>query len=75
MEINEFVRDFEMQMDDLTPGSLTSSTEFKRLDSWDSMNVLVVIAMVDKKYNKQLNTRDFEQSDTLEDLFRVVKGK
>jgi acyl carrier protein len=75
MELSEFVAAFESELEDVQPGSLTALSRFKELDVWDSMVMLSVIAMIDRKYNKQISGKDLESADTLESLFERIKTK
>lgn len=71
MDLQEFVSKFFDCLDDVS--AIDSSTEFKYLDSWSSMNALAVIAMVDANYGVQIDGDDIRKADTIEDLFVRVK--
>lgn len=74
MQLQQFINDFASELEE-SEGSLAEDTKYKELDAWDSMNMLVIIAMVDRKYNKQLVGEDFNATNTLGDLFNVINSK
>ena len=75
MELKEFIVNFAEQLDDTDISALKPETDFKELDEWSSLTALSIIAMVDEEYNVTLKGEDIRTSDTIEDLFNIVKSK
>ena len=75
MEINEFVAHFAEQFDETDSNEFAPETRFRDLDEWSSLIALSVIAMVDEEYDVTLKGDDIRNSNTIEDLFNVVKAK
>lgn len=75
MEIKEFISNFADQFDDLDASVLTSETEFKQLDDWNSLVALSVIAMIDEEYDVTIKGDDIRNAKTIEDLYNNVKSK
>lgn len=75
MEINEFVAHFAEQFDETDANKFAPETRFRDLDEWSSLIALSVIAMVDEEYDVTLKGDDIRNSNTIEDLFNVVKAK
>ncbi len=73
MEIKEFIEVFAEQFDDVDAGQLSGETKFKELDEWSSLVALSVIAMVDDEYGVTLKGDDIRNSNTIEELFNIVK--
>jgi len=73
--MQKFIENFHEILEDTQLSELNQQTNFKNLDEWDSMMALMLIAMVDEKYNKQINGTDIKESNTLEDLFNLIKSK
>lgn len=73
--MQEFIENFFEILEDTERNELTHLTEFKQLDEWDSMLSLMLIAMVDEKYEKQINGTDIKETVTLEDLFNKINSK
>jgi acyl carrier protein len=70
-----FIKNFHEILDDTEIDEIKQNTEFKNLDEWDSMTTLMLIAMVDEKYEKQINGKDIKESTTLEDLYIRIQSK
>jgi acyl carrier protein len=73
MKINEFIIDFSNQFD--TPIEINENTTFKDLEEWDSLTALSIILMVDEKYGMMLTGDEIRNSQTINDLFEVLKNK
>lgn len=75
MELNDFIKNFSEQFDDLDSVNLTVDTKFKELDDWSSLVALSLIAMVDEIYNITITGEDIRESSTVGDLFERIKNK
>lgn len=75
MEINEFIANFAEQFEDTDASEITATTEFKNLDEWSSLIALSVIAMVDEEYDVTIKGDDIRNSNTVEDLYTIVKSR
>lgn len=75
MELKEFVANFADQFEDTDATEITAATVFKNLDEWSSLIALSVIAMIDEEYDITIKGDDIRNSNTIEDLFNVVKAK
>ena len=75
MELKDFIANFADQFDDTDASEITAATEFKDLDEWSSLIALSIIAMVDEEYDITIKGDDIRNSNTVEDLFNVVKSK
>lgn len=75
MEINEFVEKFAAQFDETDAAVFTPETEFKKIDEWSSFMALSIIAMVDEGYKVKIKGDDIKNSQTVQDLFEIVKSK
>jgi len=75
MEIKTFIESFAAQFDETDASVIKEDTVFKELDEWSSLIALSVIAMVDEEYDVALKGDDIRNSQTVEDLFNLVKSK
>jgi acyl carrier protein len=71
----EFIENFYEILDETERNEINKNTDFKNLDEWDSMTTLMLIAMVDEHYDKQINGKDIEESLALEDLYLRIQSK
>ena len=75
MEKKDFIEKFEQIFDDVTPGTLNGNTIFRDIEEWNSLMALALIAMVDDEFNVSLNGDNIRNSNTIEDLYSVIKNK
>lgn len=75
MELKDFIESFAAQFDDTDVSEFQPDTEFKALDEWSSLTALSIIAMVDEEYDITIKGDDIRKSETIEDLYNVVKSK
>jgi len=75
MELQEFITNFANQFEETDPSVFTKDTIFKDLDEWSSLLALSIIAMVDEEYEVTLKGDDISNSNTIEDLFNLVKSR
>lgn len=75
MEIKEFIQNFADQFDDTDASVLTLETNFRELDEWSSLVALGVMAMVDDEYDVQLKADEMRKTNTIQQLFDLVKSK
>ena len=75
MELNEFIQNFAEQFDETDASEIKAETIFKELDEWSSLIALSVIAMVDEEYDVTIKGNDIRTSDTVGDLFELVKSR
>jgi acyl carrier protein len=73
--MEEFIANFYEILDDTEKHEIHQKTDFKNLDEWDSMTTLMLIAMVDENYEKQINGSDIKESMTLDELYIRIQSK
>ena len=75
MEINGFIEKFAEIFDDTDASALTPETKFRELDEWSSLTALGLIALADEEFDVDLKGDDVKKSETIGDLFDVIKSK
>ena len=75
MELKDFIEKFAEQFDETDASEFTAFTKFRELEEYSSLIALSIIAMVDEEYDVTLKGIDIRSSETIEDLFNVVKSK
>ncbi len=66
---------FETEISDIAPNTIGPETIYKQLDSWNSMQALILIAMVDSEYGVTLTAENLHECVTVDDLFSLVQQK
>ena len=72
MDIQDFIKNLANQFDDPDSIIITPSTEFKKLDEWNSLAALSVICMIDEEYGIAINGESIRNANTVQDLFDII---
>ncbi len=70
--MEEFNRELAeiLEVDDVCPGDVLTTFE-----AWDSLSVLSVIVMIQRKYNATLSASEMREAKTAQDLYELVTRK
>lgn len=74
MKIEDFILKIEEELDELEPGTLKPESELEELEL-NSINTLIIIAMIKTEYDVVIDATDFGSSKTINDVFNIVKSK
>jgi acyl carrier protein len=73
MNLQEFIEKFAEQFEETDAGEFKADTKFRELEEWSSIIALSLIAMVDDEYGIAIKGDDVRKSQTIEDLFNIIK--
>ena len=73
--IEEFIKKLEDEFEDLEPGKLKHESNFRDAFEWNSINALILIALIKTEYNVAINAEDIQKSKTVNDIFGIVKSR
>ena len=75
MKIEEFIARLEEEYEDLKPGTLKPGSVFREVFEWNSINALILIAMIKTEYDVVINAEDIATSKTVEDLYKIIQAR
>ncbi|MFA6951131.1 MAG: acyl carrier protein [Lentimicrobiaceae bacterium] len=75
MNIEDFITRIEEEFDDIQPGTLKPASVFREVFEWNSINALILIAMVKTEYDVVINAEDIANSKTIEDIYKIIESK
>ncbi len=76
MSVENFIEKVEEEFEELEPGTLTPESNFREFFEWNSVNALIIIALVDSEYDVTINAEDIQQAETINDLYsRILELK
>lgn len=75
MNIEEFITHLEEEFDDIEPGTLNPTSIFREVFEWNSINALILIAMVKTEYDVTINAEDIANSKTVEDIYKIIESR
>ena len=72
MEIKDFIEKFAEQIEVENVETLKPETEFRSLDEWSSLSVMILIAFYDDEFDKQIGETTINGCKTIEDLYKLA---
>lgn len=75
MKIEDFIARIEEEFDDIAPGSLKPESVFREVFEWNSINALILIALVKTEYDVTINAEDIATSKTVNDIYRIIESR
>lgn len=69
MEIREFIEKFAEAIEVDGAETLIAETEFRQLDEWSSLSVMMTIAFFDEEFEKEIGGTDIKGCQTIKDLY------
>ena len=75
MDIKGFILKIEEEFSDLPPGELKPESKFREKFEWNSMNALILIALVSTEYDVTLNAEDMIKSSTVNDIYKIIESR
>lgn len=75
MSINDFITNLENEFDDLKPGVLKPESRFREVFEWNSINALILIAMVKTEYDVVITAEDLVKAKTVNDIYSIVEQR
>lgn len=72
--MDDFIQKLEITLEKKS-GSITSSDSFRSYPEWDSLIVFAIISMIDEEYQVSINRKEFEQINTVQDLYEFLESK
>ena len=72
MEIKEFIGKFAEAIEVENVETLKPETEFRSLDEWSSLSVMILIAFYDDEFDKQIGETAIKGCKTIEDLYKLA---
>ena len=75
MNLEQFIENFADLFDETDPDTINATTQFKDVEEWSSLLALSVIAMIDEEYDIEFRGDDIRGSNTVEDLYNIVKSR
>lgn len=74
MDLKEFIEKFAevIEVEDIE--SLNGDTDFRDLDEWSSLSVMLLVAFFDEEFEKEIGDSAIKECFTIEDLYKIAIG-
>ena len=73
MTVAELILKIEGEFPDMETGKLQPDSVFREVMNWNSINALILIALVDTEYDVILTADDLRGSTTINDIFNLIQ--
>jgi acyl carrier protein len=75
MKMDEFISLTEEEFTDLKPGILKPESQFREVVEWNSINALILIAMVKTEYDVTIDPEDLVKTKTIQDIYNIIESR
>lgn len=72
MDLKVFIEKFGEAIEIENVSLLTGNTEFRKLEEWSSLSIMLLIAMFDEEFEKQIGDKELKSCQTINDLFNLA---
>lgn len=72
MEIKDFIEKFAETIEVENAEALSAQTQFRELEEWSSLAVMLLIAFYDEEFGKELTSAQIKESRTILDLYKLA---
>ena len=71
MNIQDFIDKLVEALEIENASAVTGETVFRDLDEWSSLGVMLLIAMFDEEYGKEITDKDIKACTTVAELYKL----
>lgn len=72
MNIQDFIDKLVEALEIEDASAVTGETVFRNLDEWSSLSVMLLIAMFDEEFEKEITDKDIKACTTVADLYKFA---
>ena len=72
MEIDVFIEKFAEAIEVEDASQLVPETEFRDLEEWSSISVMLLIAFYDENFGREIGNSDILKCNTIKDLYDLA---
>lgn len=74
MEIKEFIEKFAEAIEVEEVENVTAETEFRQLEEWSSISVMLTVAFFDEEFEKEISESAIKACKTIQDLYNLANA-
>ncbi|MFT4754006.1 MAG: acyl carrier protein [Salibacteraceae bacterium] len=73
--LKEFVGSIEEEFDELEPGQIDPNKDYDGYLDWNSMNTLLLMALVRAEMDKSINVEELRSCKSFRELYELISKK
>ncbi len=74
MIVDTLIKQIEDEVDNLKPEILKRESQCREMFEWNSINALILIAMVKTEYDVTMTADDLINSKTIQDIYSLIES-
>ncbi len=76
MTLQQFIDRFRTEFEYLEEDEeVTPSTDFKKIDGWDSLTAIMILEMIDDEFEADISGDELRACNTIEELYNLSKER
>lgn len=72
MNVQEFIDLVEEEFEELEKGVIKPESNFREFFEWNSVNALIIIALIDSEYDVSISADDIQNAEKVQDLYNKI---
>ena len=72
MDIHSFIEKFAEAIEVEDVEALTAETDFRELEEWSSLSVMLLIAFYDEEFGKEITEKDIRTAHNIRELYIIA---
>ena len=72
MDIHSFIEKFPEAIEVEDVEALTAETDFRELEEWSSLSVMLLIAFYDEEFGKEITEKDIRTAHNIRELYIIA---
>lgn len=72
MNLQEFIEKFAEAIEIEDVENLNGDTDFRQLDEWSSLSVMLLIAFYDEEFGKEIGDKEVKNCKTIQELYNFA---
>jgi acyl carrier protein len=73
--LEQFIESIEEEFDELEPGQIDANQAYDSYLDWNSMNTLLLMALVRAEMNKSVNVEELRSCKSFKELYDLISKK
>lgn len=75
MDLQNFIQQLTEIFEDADPDTIKPEANFREIEGYSSLVAFLIMGLANEEYNVNLTADDMRKSNTIEDIFMIIKSK
>lgn len=74
LTLDTLIAKLKEEIDEIDLSGLAPETAFRKIEGWNSLYSLIIMALVSTEYDIELEAKEIQAIQTVGDLYRTIKS-